>query len=821
MKDLESQLPATPYDEVIGALNPSQRTSALSDAKVIRNVAGPGTGKTKTMQTRVAHLLHKGTPPESILALSFTNESAGEFKSRVEQSCGWQGFKVKVGTFHAVFNQELRKHSKHPFMLEKLGYDSFFIIDSDDQNKLFNEQLSKRSEPFKALVSAFGLERKSFFSELSKIRAHGLTPNLFFKMRSKDVPSFKQEWQSFIKTIEQMPPSEVQDYAAKELSANPELRNGLLITLWSSYSQSCKSNHAMDFDDVLCNFYYLIKYNPDVTRKIANKYSHILIDEYQDSNFIQVAIIRELARANPNLNIFLVGDPRQSIYGFRSADVGLMVNAERYFGETVTHEIDTNYRSSPELLSFSNCFAKEMAGQITQGQLNAGGLHHNILGSPIKLAVHRTDVDEALHTISSINEYISKGVKPEDIYVLYRTRTGVKTLEDQMKKHGIEYDMIGELNFWQYADVKDIASFIRILARPKDILAWARAVDATKIGVRDFWLRDNYQKNEGQVSPKELVLSRVNARNRDAIEQFTSYIELYQTAFSDGADITAFTEELYPEAEPETIKHYVNTNPEYREQFRSWRVEFIGEICDAIAHYWLSKVEPQWLKTENQRNKGAEDLETIVEDKMKARRERVWTLITNMAERLMVGDSIVDIADDMMTRVTVKKEEDRKCVKLMTGHASKGLESKVVFMIANENEIWYPNAEAMNLNDSLDPALDVNDELAEAQRLYYVMHTRASNHLHMSYADSRLVNGKIRNCSPLTMMTKHVDLFKQREPLWESVIDIQEYPTTQSAQQSKPTPTKSTVSSSFDINQFIEDSNDAENSSSAFQNFIN
>lgn len=819
MESLDSRMPAQPYEEVIGRLNTSQRTSALSNLKVVRNIAGPGTGKTKTMECRVAHLLHTGVDPKNILALSFTNESAGEFKKRVEETCGWQGFQVIIGTFHAIANKEMRKYSKHEFITNKLGYESFFIIDTDDQNKLFSEQLNKKSKQFGTVVDAWGLQRRNFFSELSKLRAYGLTPRLFLKQRMQQSPTLKQDWESFIQKAESLPIDEVADFATNELSNNQELRNGMLTSLWSSYARTCKANHGMDFDDVLCNFFYLIKYNPDIAKKIANQYSHILIDEYQDSNFIQVAIIRELFRANPNLNLFIVGDPRQAIYGFRASDVALMVNAEKYFGDTVTYEIDTNYRSSPELLSFSNCFAEKMAGQITAGQLNPGGLHQSFNGHAIKLSVHRTDLDEAHHTINSIKDYLQKGVNPEDIYVLYRTRTGVKALEAEMKKQGIEFDMIGEMNFWEHAEVKDMSAFIRLLARPKDILAWSRCASAAKIGVRDIWLKENYHKNEGQISPLELIESRKNAKNRDSIEQFIKAVNLYQTAFSDGTDIATYTEELYPEAEVDQIKHYINTNQEYRSNFNSWRMQFIGEICDSLADYWLAQVEPEWRKTENQRNKGADSLEEVVEQKIAERTERVMTLVTNMASKLITGTSLVDIADDMMTRVTVKQKDSRKCIKFMTGHASKGLESKVVFMIANENETWYPQVDSLNLNASLEPSLDVNDELAEAQRLYYVMHTRASNHLHMSYANTRLVNGSIRNTTPLTLMTKHVDLFKQKEPHWESILDIEEYP---SLNKDRPSPQRSATHSpgSFDLNQYIERSVENKDGNEAFSRIM-
>lgn len=780
MDHLEQTLPAKDYNEVIGALNPSQKAAAISNEPVIRTVAGPGTGKTKTMEARVRHLIEQGVDPKTILALSFTNESASEFKGKVEEACGLKGHQAKVGTFHATFNHQLRVNSGHEFILNTLGYENFFIIDTDDQTKIFTEATKQFLPQEIALMDALNLKRKNVFSELSKIRAKGINSKLHKKRILNRYPNALVDMEAFYKEILSLDPSEVSGYAQNRIHQHPEFRDLFLCKIWNNYTATCKKNNAMDFDDVLCNFFYLIKYNPSVARKIALQLTHVLVDEYQDSNYIQVLILRELKLANPSLNLFIVGDPRQSIYGFRASDVSLMVNAEKFFGPTTTYEIDTNYRSSNELLKLTNLFAGKMAGQITSGQLDTGAYHPNIMGHPIEVSAHRNDKDEALYTLNQIQDYLDKGVSPEDIYILYRTRTGVKPFEELLKSKGIEYDMIGEMNFWEHAEVKDIAAFIRVLARPKDILAWARVAFATKVGVSDIWLRDAYHKNNGEIPPVDLLLSRKNAKNKIKIDTLVETIKLFQRALNHEEILTAFIDERFPEVTLNQMKHYIDTNGEYRNDFESWRYSYIGETVDIVKEFWVDAVSPEWNKIETARQKkidSDDSIEDRVSEKMTQREERILTVLVKVAERLINGDSVVDIADDLMTRVSVKQEDDKKCLKLMTGHACKGLESKVVFMLANENETWYPmNCSDINHEASLSPSLDVNCDIAEAQRLFYVMMTRASNNLHMSYAENRVVNGMSAKKAPLTMMTQLIEAYKQHDNDWQSIIKFEKYP---------------------------------------------
>lgn len=785
--DYTAALPAADYNEVIGALNPSQSISATSDFKVINTIAGAGTGKTSTMGARIRHLLQIGVPPKSILALSFTNESASEFKSKVEELCGFLGFSVEVGTFHAIFNKYLRKFTGHEFIKDKLGYDQFFIIDSDDQNKLFNESVKAFRPQEKALQDAWGLGRRDFFSELSLHRAKALTPLMYQKRIIKHHPESMKVMEGFYKELLSLPAEEISNFAMNQKANHPYIRDLFMCKLWNGYSRQCKQNSAMDFDDVLCNFFYLIKFNPDVARKIASNISHLLIDEFQDSNPIQVMIVRELLRANPNLNIFIVGDPRQSIYGFRSADVSLMLNAEKHFGQTEVLELDTNYRSSNELLSFTNMFAGGMAGQITDGQLKTGVFHPNISGHPIEVSSHRNCSDEAEFTLTKINEYIDRGVQPKDIYVLYRTRAGVRAFEELLKKNGTPYDMIGEVGFYERADVKDIISYIRVLARPKDILAWARVVDALKPGVADIWLREAYHQNNGTILPRELILGRKTkkegSQRNEKIDSMLGTMDLISKCLDDNVIFESFVEEQYPEGTISQMKHYVETNAEYAADFNRYRHSYIAEVAQTMAELWIENNRPHWEKDlarkESKVSDSTKSVEDRVQEKVDQKIERVETLIVKFASRLINGDSIVDIADDLMTRITVKQEEDRECIKLMTSHASKGLEAKVVFMLANENEIYHPNASEINFDACMSPSLDANDELAEAQRLFYVSMTRATSNLHLSYAENRMVNGLTTSREPLTMMTKLVNKFRSEHQHWESILKIDHHPMNQ------------------------------------------
>ncbi|MEZ8238636.1 MULTISPECIES: ATP-dependent helicase [Vibrio] len=738
---LENSMPMQDINEVLSGLNKEQYKAATSSSLNIRVVAGPGTGKTKTMEARVANLLSGGVEPNGILALSFTNESSKEFKDRVQDTCGLLGHKIKTGTFHGIFNRFLRKYSSHEFFKTKLGYpEGFFIIDDDDSKKIMKESIKSLPNGFKKLIDKLELKPRDFTSQMSLLRAKCHTPSTFFKITVKDDDLYK-EWLDISSSLNSTDDADSVNQAYSTISQNYKLRDFLLIKVWDKYAKNCRAVHAIDFDDVLTNTYYLLKFNPSLCKKIASEFNHILIDEYQDTNYIQAAIIKELKRGNPKLNLFIVGDGRQAIYDFRGSDVLLMTNAQNDYGIFEDHELKVNYRSSQNLITSTNIFAVDMQNQITKGQLECG--IDTINNQMSEYHKFDSDFDEANWVVDEIKRNISIGEKAEDIYVIYRTRTAAKKIEDVLKQSHMPFEMVGERNFYECAEVRDVMAFLRSIVRPKDVLAWSRITDVMPIAVTGMWIRDQYQKNH-ESTPIELLKGRAKGKN---LEPINEVLEFHQMSYDllrleetklieefildDGGNITI-----------DAAKQFIATSDEARKAYASWKAEFWLEVTEGIRDAYIQKTLPAYEKIDALKAKTTGNENESATDK---RLDNIAILFDEIRIRLNSEQSLFDIVDDLTTRDSKQRESGVNGVKLLTGHASKGLEAKVCFIVGCDNAIW---------KRGLDPL--TAKELDEAARLYYVMATRSKVKNYLTTSSSRFMFDKTVKSAPFPMIAQHI-----------------------------------------------------------------
>lgn len=746
---IQDSLPAQPIEQVLNGLNDQQLPAATSDAKNIMVVAGAGTGKTKTMEARVAYLVDNDVDPKRILALSFTNESSKEFEGRIKDTCGYAGHLVLTGTFHAYFNRVLRINSGHDFFKQKLGYnDGFFIIDDDDMKKLMAESMTGLPNGLGKLAKAM-YKPKEALSALSILRSKCFTARTFANTLVKD-KDLVGEW-SKLKAEVLSDDSDLSIEAAiQEIRKQPKLKDFLLVTVWDAYSQRCRTSNAMDFDDVLLNTYFLFKFNPDICRKVAFSLDHLLVDEYQDTNVVQAMIIKLLKDQNPALSLFIVGDGRQAIYDFRGSDVSLMTNADRYFGDFQQYELRTNYRSSETVIAASNIFAKNMVNQRTEGQLECG--IPSIPVHPMEGHVFTNDLDEAEWVMNSIQQQLSRGVPAEEIYVIYRNRTAARSIESLMQKNHMQFEMVGERDFYECADVRDALAFLRTIARPKDILAWSRLCRSMPVPIRPVWLRDKHMQSrkteEGRLQmPKDLILSRATGKNANGpIEEWIRFYDDAKQFFDVDEEMlleTFMADEVPSDVTLKDVKYLIETDPNAANEYTRWKHSFIDEVVTEVCELFIERVLPAYAKddaTEKAFNFDTDDLP----EKTLARVDRIRIVFDELTTRLKLEQPFVDIVDDLLTRDAKRREGTAPSVKLLTGHASKGLEAKICYVVGCDTAIWQ---QAKELTEK---------DMDEAARLYYVMSSRAKEKNYFTFANSRFMYDKTVPSKPFKMIHDHL-----------------------------------------------------------------
>ncbi|BCL74079.1 DNA helicase (plasmid) [Vibrio nigripulchritudo] len=743
--EIEKMLPRKPIDDILDSLNAGQLAPATAEGARIRTMAGPGTGKTKTLEARVAFLLENGVRPEEILSLSFTNESSKEFASRIQDTCGYAGFKVHTGTMHAQSNKILKKFNAVDFFKDKLGYEKgFFIIDDDDSKKLMDESIKNLPDKLHLAFKALDLTRSKISSRLSLVRSKGANSTIFFKNTVKKhgeeaLKSFK----GFRNSVDK---GHLKDEAIVEFqSENPWLEDFLIATVFNDYSVRCRSVHGMDFDDVLLNTYYLLKFNPSIASKIAKQYKHLLVDEYQDTNPIQAMILFELLQNNKDLSLFIVGDTRQAIYDFRGSDVSLMTRAEKWFGKFLDFELTENYRSSPEMISFTNMFAKDMHNQLTPGQLTSGCPQNFASNTqcPVELHSFANDIDESKWVCQNIKRLLEHGVTPEEIFVLYRTRTAAKAIENELARNHVQFQMIGEKNFYERAEVRDTVAFLRSFVRPNDILGWARIVDCTKAGITGVTLRKKHK--EEMISPRQLVESRKNKKNCVRIDSLLSFHESWSRLFkaTDNEWLLDFKTEEYPDTAFNIVKHNVETLTEWKEYYSFWKREQLVDLTDNFVESFFEMCLQHYTFLDTQNVKRSSDLD--IDDLLQARKERIAIVMNEVMERLLAGQSLFDIVDDVISRDSPQRDEAKATIKMMTGHASKGLEAEHVFLVGADSLIWENNKNE-----------DSDDSRSEIERIYYVMATRAKNNMYFTQAKNRTIHGERKPSKAFPMIMNHL-----------------------------------------------------------------
>ena len=511
----------------LNELNPSQRIAVETTVGPVMVIAGAGSGKTRVLTYRIAHIISKGIDPFNILALTFTNKAAQEMKERIGKIVGpAEARNIWMGTFHSVFAKILRTEA------EKIGYPSnFTIYDTQDAKNLI-----------KTILKEQGLDEKVYKPGLVLNRISAAKNNLISPQAYASNTTIQSE--------------DIQ-------SAKPKL--GLVYQI---YNDRCFKSGAMDFDDLLYKTNVLLRDFPDVLHKYQHRFKYILVDEYQDTNFSQYLIVKKLGAVYQN--VCVVGDDAQSIYAFRGANIQNILNFKNDYPEVKTYKLEQNYRSTKNIVNAANCIIENNKEQIKKNVFT-----DNELGEKIKVYKAGSDNEEGKIIANLIYDtLLSKQVKNKDFAILYRTNAQSIAMEEALRRKNIPYKIYGGLSFYQRKEVKDLLSYFRLVVNPKDEEALKRIINYPARGIGDTTLdKITIAANNNQVDLWS-VITNPNQYNTGLnngiqtklgefvamISSFTSQLKT-KNAFDLGNDIAATSgllKDLYSDRTPEGISRYEN-----------------------------------------------------------------------------------------------------------------------------------------------------------------------------------------------------------------------------------------------------------------------
>jgi len=633
-------------------LNEAQQLAVVNYEGPSLIIAGAGSGKTRVLTYRIAHLLKNGVPPSSILALTFTNKAAREMKERIADVVGNNTSRhLWMGTFHAIFARILRAESA------QIGYPSTFTIyDTQDSKSLL-----------RAIIKSMKLEENTYKPGAIMGRISAAKNNLVLPSGYKQNDSIRQ---------------------ADQASRIPRT-----CEIYEEYARRCRNAGAMDFDDLLLMTNVLFKRFPDTLQKYQQIFKYVLVDEYQDTNFSQYLIVKNLVEKHNN--ICVVGDDAQSIYSFRGARIENILNFKNDYPEFNVYKLEQNYRSTQTIVNAANSIIAK-----NKNQLQKTVYSENAAGAKIKVLNAVSDQEEGFLVVSEIfQKRMSEHDNYSDFAILYRTNAQSRVFEEVLRKRNIPYKIYGGLSFYQRKEIKDLLAYFRLVINQKDDESFkrvinfpARGIGATTIGkIEEFAAANQSCMFAVASDPALLQQAGLNGGASKKVIEFANLLrsfsdrsvalEAYEMAQRIASE-SGVLSELYQDKSPENISRYENTQ----------------ELLNAIQQFTLSAVE-----------------------------EGRPTHLANFLEEV-----------SLLTDQDNEKTEDFDKVTLMTVHSSKGLEFNTVFVVGLEENL-FPSGFSGTLTLS---------ELEEERRLFYVALTRAKHDAFLSFAQQRFKWGKTEFCHP-------------------------------------------------------------------------
>lgn len=645
----ETELSMSYLDE----LNNIQREAVTTLEGPVMVIAGPGSGKTRVLTYRIAHLLKSGVPPWQILSLTFTNKAAREMKERIEKVVGPDAYKVWAGTFHSLFARILRVEA------HKIGYpNDFSIYDTDDSKSLLREIIKSMSLDTKAYN--IGAIR----SRISSAKSNLITPKMYV--------------------------------VNEELMTQDKMnKRPMIFKIYEKYVARCMRAGAMDFDDLLLQMFKLLYQNPEGAReKYQSQFKYILVDEFQDTNFLQYEILKLFAIYNEsNHNICIVGDDAQSIYSFRGATIENILQFEQDFPEVQTFKLEQNYRSTSYIVKAANEVIEYNKRQIKKEiWTDKEG------GQKIKMIKAMSDNEEGRRVADSIIENKNRfSLSNSDIAILYRTNAQSRVFEENLRKNNIPYKIYGGQSFYQRKEIKDVLGYFRMAVNTKDDEALKRVINYPRRGIGQTTIQKLTTLAEDNEVSMWQCLSQIQLSSR-AKNSVGKFVDIVKSSQEKAASSDAYQTALYITKKSGIIDLLKSENTIEAQN----RIDNINALLDGVQDFTEDDVLDEGEDINKQERTLSNFLQTI-------------SLMTDQDE----------------------KSDEVDTVTMLSVHAAKGLEFKSVFVVGLEENL-FPSYMSLSSPDQLD----------EERRLFYVAITRAEELLTLTFANSRYQYGQMRFNDP-------------------------------------------------------------------------
>ena len=638
--------------DLLNDLNDAQRAAVEYIDGPSLVIAGAGSGKTRVLTYKIAYLLSQGMKPWSIMALTFTNKAAREMKERIGKLVGDDlAQHLYMGTFHSIFSRILRAEAEH------IGFNNnFTIYDESDSRSLL-----------KAIIKEMGLDDKAYKPAAVHARISMAKNNLVT--------------------------AEAYDSDPAILEQNKRAKMPAIGKIYVAYVQRCRQANAMDFDDLLMLTFQLFRDHEEIRQKYAGRFDYILVDEYQDTNHVQMSIVMQLCKEK--LRVCAVGDDSQSIYSFRGANIDNILNYQKQLPGTQLFKLEQNYRSTQTIVEAANSLIHHNRNQIQKEVFSKNDKGEKILYKPAY-----SDKEEALVVAKNIQRIKRQDDCGYDQFaILYRTNAQSRSFEEEFRKQGIPYRIYGGLSFYQRKEIKDIIAYFRLVANPDDEEAFKRIINYPARGIGATTVTKIADcAHQNQVSFWE-VIGNVEHYGLNVNKGTQTKLENFRLLISSFID-RSHTLDVY-------------------------------ELGDAI-------IRESRISEDIMSGKNADDL---------ARQENLEEFLSGMQtfvagrqeegrmDEAYLTDYLQDVA--LLTDADSEGEKDEPRVSLMTIHAAKGLEFATVFVVGLEENIFPSPLAAVSVR-----------ELEEERRLLYVAITRAEKHCILTNAKNRFRYGKMEFDNP-------------------------------------------------------------------------
>ena len=638
--------------DLLNDLNDAQRAAVEYIDGPSLVIAGAGSGKTRVLTYKIAYLLSQGMKPWSIMALTFTNKAAREMKERIGKLVGDDlAQHLYMGTFHSIFSRILRAEAEH------IGFNNnFTIYDESDSRSLL-----------KAIIKEMGLDDKAYKPAAVHARISMAKNNLVT--------------------------AEAYDSDPAILEQNKRAKMPAIGKIYVAYVQRCRQANAMDFDDLLMLTFQLFRDHEDIRQKYAGRFDYILVDEYQDTNHVQMSIVMQLCKEK--LRVCAVGDDSQSIYSFRGANIDNILNYQKQLPGTQLFKLEQNYRSTQTIVEAANSLIHHNRNQIQKEVFSK-----NDKGEKIQYKPAYSDKEEALIVAKNIQRIKRQDDCGYDQFaILYRTNAQSRSFEEEFRKQGIPYRIYGGLSFYQRKEIKDIIAYFRLVANPDDEEAFKRIINYPARGIG---------------AATVMKIADCAHQNRASFWEVIGNVEHYGLNVNKGTQTKLENFRLL-------ISSFID---------RSHTLD-VYELGDAI-------IRESRISEDIMSGKNADDL---------ARQENLEEFLSGMQtfvagrqeegrmDEAYLTDYLQDVA--LLTDADSEGEKDEPRVSLMTIHAAKGLEFATVFVVGLEENIFPSPLAAVSVR-----------ELEEERRLLYVAITRAEKHCILTNAKNRFRYGKMEFDNP-------------------------------------------------------------------------